>query len=69
MTWDWTEFPNRFFMSQELACFRVAPKRMTRRVDLLVGIRGFDAQAFSRAIDVPLDGEPPSSVRPALWKQ
>jgi predicted nucleotidyltransferase len=28
------------------------------RVDLLVGIRGFDPQAFSRAIDVPLDGEP-----------
>jgi predicted nucleotidyltransferase len=27
------------------------------RVDLLVGIRGFDLQAFSRAIDVPLDGE------------
>ena len=28
------------------------------RVDLLVGIRGFDPQAFSRAIDVPLDGAP-----------
>jgi predicted nucleotidyltransferase len=28
------------------------------RVDLLVGIRGFDPQAFSRTIDVPLDGEP-----------
>lgn len=28
------------------------------RVDLLVGIRGFDPQAFSRLIDVPLDGEP-----------
>jgi predicted nucleotidyltransferase len=28
------------------------------RVDLLVGIRGFDPQAFSRVIDVPLDGEP-----------
>jgi len=28
------------------------------RVDLLVGIRGFDPQGFSRAIDVPLDGEP-----------
>jgi len=27
------------------------------RVDLLVGIRGFDPQAFSRTIDVPLDGE------------
>jgi hypothetical protein len=27
-------------------------------VDLLVGIRGFDPQAFSRAIDVPLDGAP-----------
>lgn len=26
------------------------------RVDLSVGIRGFDPQAFSRAIDVPLDG-------------
>jgi predicted nucleotidyltransferase len=28
------------------------------RVDLLVGIRGFDPQGFSRTIDVPLDGEP-----------
>jgi len=28
------------------------------RVDLLVGIRGFDPQAFSRVIDVTLDGEP-----------
>jgi predicted nucleotidyltransferase len=27
------------------------------RVDLLVGIRGFDPKAFSRTIDVPLDGE------------
>jgi hypothetical protein len=27
------------------------------RVDLLVGIRGFDPNAFSRTIDVPLDGE------------
>jgi hypothetical protein len=27
------------------------------RVDLLVGIRGFDPQAFARAIDVPFEGE------------
>jgi predicted nucleotidyltransferase len=27
------------------------------RVDLLVGIRGFDPAAFSRTIEVPLDGE------------
>ena len=28
------------------------------RVDLLVGIRGFDPQAFSRTLEVPFDGEP-----------
>ena len=28
------------------------------RVDLLVGIRGFDPTAFSRVIEVPFDGEP-----------
>jgi predicted nucleotidyltransferase len=28
------------------------------RVDLLVGIRGFDPSAFSRTIEVEFDGEP-----------
>lgn len=31
--------------------------RFDNRVDLLVGIRGFDPAAFSRTIEVPFDGE------------
>ena len=30
---------------------------LANRVDLLVGIRGFDPMAFSRTIEVPLEGE------------
>jgi predicted nucleotidyltransferase len=32
--------------------------RFDNQVDLLVGIRGFDPAAFSRSIEVALDGEP-----------
>lgn len=32
--------------------------KFENRVDLLVGIRGFDPAAFSRVIEVPFDGEP-----------
>lgn len=32
--------------------------KFENRVDLLVGIRGFDPAAFSRVIAVPFDGEP-----------
>lgn len=32
--------------------------RFDNRVDLLVGIRGFDPAAFSRTMEVPFEGEP-----------
>lgn len=45
-------------MNDPISAVLVLHDKFENRVDLLVGIRGFDPAAFSRVIEVPFDGEP-----------
>lgn len=44
-------------MSDPISAVLALHDKFENRVDLLVGIRGFDLAAFSRVIEVPFDGE------------
>jgi predicted nucleotidyltransferase len=44
-------------MSDPISAVLALHDQFENRVDLLVGIRGFDPTAFSRVIEVPFDGE------------